>query len=153
YFQVAPTQQGRLQAEAHANGFQTRLSLLRGDGGLLIQSDGQSLSDSDDLIVQNLQGVSGGLPYFLKVETLDGLTGQFELATTFQAAALPFVPIPVGSEALATVSGDFNGDHILDLATAGLTKTGSAISILLGVGDGTYRQAGSFATADVPFGM
>ena len=38
----------------------------------------------------------------------------------------------------ADVSGDFNGDGILDLATT----NGNSISVLLGNGDGTFTQKG-----------
>jgi hypothetical protein len=56
-------------------------------------------------------------------------------------------------------SGDFNGDHVLDLAVTGFRRAGdkSGVLILLGNGDGTFREglrygagpgAGSIAVAD-----
>src|SRR5438094_10134987 len=43
-----------LRTHVHADGFRSRLSLDGPDGGLLVQSDGKSLTDPDDEIVQYL---------------------------------------------------------------------------------------------------
>jgi len=48
----------------------------------------------------------------------------------------PTAPIPVGSQPIALVAGDFNGDGRLDLATA---NYGSAdVTVLLGTGTGSF---------------
>src|SRR5262245_4840224 len=49
-FRVTVAESGRLTALVHGNGLDTRLSLLGPDGRLLVQSDGQSAADRDDLI-------------------------------------------------------------------------------------------------------
>ncbi len=43
----------------------------------------------------------------------------------------------VGSKPVALVTGDFNGDGILDVATA--NQQSNTVSVLLGVGNGTFK--------------
>jgi len=50
FFQINPTTDGRLVARVHAEGATTRLSLLDGQGQVLMQSDGQSPANQDDQI-------------------------------------------------------------------------------------------------------
>jgi len=68
------------------------------------------------------------------------LTIVISLVAPSQAIATDFGPrhsYPVGTNPVAIVTGDFNGDGKLDLAVA---KAGSGnVSILLGNGDGTFR--------------
>jgi FG-GAP-like repeat len=47
------------------------------------------------------------------------------------------------------IAGDFNGDNILDLAVAsGLgTASGGRVSVLLGIGHGTFQEASSFSVS------
>src|SRR5262245_26762582 len=54
FFKVTLTETGRLTSQVHATGADTRLSLFGVDGGLLIQSDGQSATNPDDRIAQHL---------------------------------------------------------------------------------------------------
>src|SRR5437867_4364008 len=65
-FTVRVAETGRLTGRVHATGADTRLSLLGPDGGLLIQSDAESATNSDDRIVQHI--VAG--TYFLEVQGL-----------------------------------------------------------------------------------
>jgi hypothetical protein len=50
FFQIDPTTDGRLVARVHAEGATTRLSLLDGQGQVLMQGDGQSPANQDDQI-------------------------------------------------------------------------------------------------------
>ena len=68
FFQIDPTTDGRLVARVHAEGATTRLSLLDGQGQVLMQSDGQSPDNRDDQIDLH---VPAGTDY-LKVENLGG---------------------------------------------------------------------------------
>lgn len=52
----------------------------------------------------------------------------------------------------AFASGDFNHDGVLDLAVNAAKDTSSLLSILLGNGDGTFRQSDLF-TFDAPVGI
>src|SRR5260370_41957690 len=91
-----------------------RLSLLSGDGQLLIQSDGQSPTHPNDQITQHL------LPgtYFLQVEGLGGGTGAYTLTTDFLPAVPPFRPLPLGPVSLGPLpAGDLTRDGIADLTT------------------------------------
>ena len=56
------------------------------------------------------------------------------------------VDYPAGSAPEAVVTGDFNGDGKLDLATAG---NNGSVSVLLGNGDGTFQAA---KTSSVSYG-
>src|SRR6266511_5673717 len=70
-FQVTLADSGRLSVEVQTRpgcSLDTRTSLLGPDDQLLIQSDGQSLTNRDDLIVQHLLAGT----YLVKVEGLRG---------------------------------------------------------------------------------
>ena len=95
-------------------------------------------------------GATLGAPYFVAVASLRS-NGILDLAVanhggdvaiylgngdgTFQTA----VNYPAGGNPQAVAIGDFNNDHIPDLAVA--NKTSNNVSILLGKGDGTFQKA------------
>src|SRR5262249_42902547 len=60
----------------------------------------------------------------------------------------PGVPFPTGSGPVAVMTGDFNGDGKMDLATA--NERDDTASILLGNGDGTFQGPVSIATGHIP---
>lgn len=68
---------------------------------------------------------------------------------TFTPAAGP--PPATGSAPVAIVTGDFNGDGKLDLATA--NQTDNSVSLLLGNGDGTFQPRADFATGSKPVAL
>ncbi|MBV8556968.1 MAG: VCBS repeat-containing protein, partial [Planctomycetaceae bacterium] len=133
FFRIDPATDGRLVAQVHAPGATTRLSLLNAQGQALMQSDGQSPVNPDDLIDLH---VPAGANY-LEVENLGGAVA-YTLTTTLTPASAPFQPIPVGSYPDAIVAGDFNGDGRTDLAVA--NRTSNDVSVLLGNGDGTFQN-------------
>src|SRR4029077_20844035 len=63
---------------------------------------------------------------------------------TFAAAAT----VTTGSNPFAVVTGDFNGDGKLDLATA--DYVGNSVSVLLGTGNGTFQAAQSNLIGSFP---
>ena len=111
----------------------TRLSLLDDQGRLMLQSDGLSPDNPDDLIDLH---VPAGTVY-LDVEDLGG-AGSYTFTTTFTPSAPPFLPLhmtdTVHPSLLLTI-GDFNGDGFSDIAAAD--------GIHLAVGDGTFRNPSS----------
>jgi hypothetical protein len=63
----------------------------------------------------------------------------------------PATDYPVGREPYTVVTGDFNGDGKLDLVVSNIKS--NTVSVLLGQGDGTFRQAVEFATGRGPHGV
>src|SRR6266478_7447849 len=86
FYQFTLPETGRLTVRTQGASLDTRTSLLGPDGQLLIQSDGASATDPDDLIVQHLLAGT----YFLQVEGLGGGTGSYTLTTEFLPAVPPF---------------------------------------------------------------
>src|SRR5262249_40672257 len=143
-FRLTVADSGRLTALVHGNGLDTRLSLLGPDGRLLVQSDGQSAADRDDLIAQHLLAGT----YFLRVEGLGGGAGGYTLTTEFLPASPPGQPIPVASQSnTGMVTGDSNGDGIPDLLSVSYDTP--SLVVLLGLGDGTFQKD---RPVDVGFG-
>jgi hypothetical protein len=67
-----------------------------------------------------------------------------------------FTPYPVGGFPETVAAGDYNGDGIVDLASAdafGTLDFDSSVSVLLGNGDGTFAEAMSFGVDPGPFGI
>jgi hypothetical protein len=58
---------------------------------------------------------------------------------------LPYVTIGAGNSAGAVAIGDMNGDHIADLVVTRLVNGSLAVSVFLGVGDGTFLAALDFS--------
>jgi hypothetical protein len=57
---------------------------------------------------------------------------------------------PTGELPAAVAVGDFNHDGNLDLAVANNSGASNSVSILLGKGDGTFRNLASYQTGDNP---
>ena len=150
-FEIVPSTAGRLTAGVQATSGWTRLSLLDDQGRVVVQSDGQSTSNNQDLIVQHLDEGT----YYLKVEDLTGDVGAYVLTGTFEVADPP-LPLgdnhtTVGRSPYILSIGDLNGDKIPDLVTA---NNGSGdVSVLLGNGDGTFQPQARFAAGGYPFAV
>jgi hypothetical protein len=151
-FSVTLTEPGRLTIETHAAAdslLQTRTSLLTAGGQLLLSSDGQSALQPDDLIVEHLLA---GM-YLVRVEEHGG-AGDFALVTHFDAANPPSESLdvnfdhdyPYGLSPSYHALGDFNGDGHLDVATP--NSYTNDVSVLLGLGDGSFQAAKNSSAAD-----
>lgn len=79
----------------------------------------------------------GVFPYFCTVHDSE-MTGTVRVLPAPASFALQ-PPIAVGSQPFAIVTGDFNGDGKLDLAVA--NRQSNSVTILLGVGNGTFIPA------------
>jgi hypothetical protein len=157
-FEVTIPDNGRLTATVQpcaGSSLTTRLSLLGPDGQMLIQSDGQSPANLGDQVVQHILGGT----YFVQVQGLGSGIGTYTLTTQFQPANPPNQSLltdhvqvfPFALSPWFNVTGDFNGDGTLDIATAN-TYTND-VTVLLGRGDGTFHSAGNFGVGNTPFGM
>jgi hypothetical protein len=145
FFAFSLPEAGHLISRVHAQGEFTRLSLLGPGGQLLMQSDGQSAANPDDLIDQHLDP---GITYCLEVQGLSNGPGSYDLKVAFAATNVPFQPIPVGRHPQALVTGDFTGDGHTDLATLisgpyfnapdGSFGQAGRVTVLLNSGDGTF---------------
>ncbi|HLY16511.1 MAG TPA: VCBS repeat-containing protein [Bryobacteraceae bacterium] len=65
----------------------------------------------------------------------------------------PASNVYVGSAPTNVKAGDFNGDGIPDLAVTNGTQGLQLVKILLGNGDGTFRDAGNLAVGNEPFAL
>jgi FG-GAP-like repeat len=156
-FEIGPSTTGRLTASVQltpsvqATKGWTRLSLLDDEKRVVVQSEGQSSRNNQDLIVQHL--VAG--TYYVKVEDLTGDVGAYALTGDFEVddprLLLGDNPITV-EQSSGFISfpsiGDLNGDGIPDLVSA--NRDSNTVSVLLGNGDGTFRPPTNFTTGGSP---
>jgi FG-GAP-like repeat len=71
---------------------------------------------------------------------------------TFQ----PAFKYPVAAGLLSVILGDFNGDGLLDMAVSsgsGTNNPATGVTVLLGNGDGTFRNAVTYAAPNGPLGV
>ena len=143
FFKIPLTLTGNLTATIDSTS-PVALSLYDAKGLPIVQSDGQSATDPGPRIAQSLTGESS---YYLKVTNRGPVGSIYTLTTLFALSGSTLQTVPLGGGAIVLVQGDFNGDGRLDLATA--TEGSSAVTVLLGNGDGTFQNAGSFSTGGV----
>jgi FG-GAP-like repeat len=141
YFSFDVTESGQLTATVSASGLAARLGLLGPDGTALVLSDGGA--GSGPSIVQHLD--PGTYQLVVSAQSGSTATGAYTLNTDFIPAAAPFAIIPTGDSPSALATADFNGDGIPDLAVG--NGPSQNLSILLGLGDGTF-QVNSLAFSD-----
>ncbi len=106
----------------------TAVGDFNGDGKLDL-----AVANADDDTVSVLLGIGDG---------------TFQAPQIFGAGGLPNLYNSSSSAAIAV--GDFNGDGKLDLAVA--NGGDGAVSVLLGIGDGTFQAPMSYAAGKYPFG-
>jgi predicted phosphodiesterase len=150
-FEVDSATGGRLLAQVHGLSGEFRLSLLDGQGRVLLTSDGQSFTNPNGQIELH---IPAGTDY-LEVQNR-GASGAatYTLTTSLFPSAQPFQPVPLepaGARPFDVVSGDFNGDGYTDLAT--VNQESYDVSVLLGNGDGTFQDQGSYAVGTSPYAL
>lgn len=137
YYSLSLTEASRVTATVATGVGDTRLSLLKGDGTLLAQSDGLSLSNRDDRIEMHLPGSASGTTYLLRLEGINSVLSSGTLTVDVASALPPWMHLPTGSGSLSKV-GDVNNDGLLDVVTANYNT--AEVSVLLGRGDGTFTR-------------
>ncbi len=75
----------------------------------------------------------------------------FQITNPTTGVSLGRVDYATGAAPGGLITGDFNGDGKLDLATANTTS--NTVSVLLGNGDGTFAAASTFAVGSDPFNL
>ena len=150
---------------------------FNGDGHLDLATTGVAvndasvlLGDGDGSFQPQVTCPAGVEPLFVVAADFNG-DGQLDLATTDQGNVGEFGTDPggvnlllgngdgtfqpefevgnaVGTSPTSIVSGDFNGDGRIDLATA--NRIDKTVSMLLGDGDGTFRPGAAYAVGAYP---
>jgi hypothetical protein len=148
------TEPGRLTATIFSAEplFDSRLDLFSADQQRIISNDDTSPQNLDPRLVHHLPAGD----YFLVAAASGGgsAIGEYTLRASLVAATPPTDDLPTGIVATAIAASDFDGDGIMDLVVA--NRFSSDVSVLLGLGDGTYREQVSYPTgagpADVAIG-
>ncbi len=132
-YHVSVDSGGLLTAQVHPLGFGSRLSLLDGQGNLLIESEASSPQNPDDHVA--LHVIPGD--YFLMVQGLSG-GGTFQLSTSFTAANPLSQPLTSysGSYSVA-VANLVRGSNVPDAVIADFYD--NQVLVDIGLGDGTFR--------------
>jgi hypothetical protein len=114
--------------------FQPALSVAAGKNPFSIAVGDFNADGHADLVVANngINPAGGWLPGMVSV-----LLGNGD--GTFQA----HVDYATGNGPVSVAIGDFNGDHVLDLAVA--ARSENVVSVLLGNGDGTFKAHVDYA--------
>ena len=145
YFAVTLTEASLLTTRVETDsGMDVVLSLFDEEGELLLTSDSDRLELQSASIEQHLAPGT----YVLSVQVQRSGLGSYELVVQREQAGLRLAPVPVGRFPESVLSGDFNGDGRLDLATANIES--GDVSVLLGLGDGTFPTELRFAVGYLP---
>jgi hypothetical protein len=123
------------------------------------------LGNGDGTLTSGATYSTGPLPRWVSIADLNG-DGKLDLAEVTDYPSPPTAAIYLGNgdgtfqssvtyaiaaDATSVITGDFNGDGRLDLATSNYNGgTGSTVSILLGNGNGTFQPHKDYAAGSGP---
>lgn len=102
-----------------------------------------------------VSGTTAGVTYYYRVRGYN--SGRDSIYSQTISVAVPAVPplklnapraYLAGSGPTSTVSADFNGDGVLDVAVS--SQISNSVTILLGAGDGGFVEAASYASGAAP---
>ncbi len=150
-YQLTLTEAGRLVARVQDGGLAMRLSLYDSQGRLLVENDGQSPTDLDDLLDQHLDPAGTSAVYYLEVQNLAGASSTYTLTTQFQPAFSPVQPVPVGNQPAGLIWGDFNSDGVPDVAA--VDQGSDDVAVLLGNGEGSFRAGSTTPVGNYPVAL
>ena len=150
FFAITITEAGRLTVRAEPNvnsSLDPQLSLFGPNGQLLVTSDDELLGSSAAFLQQHLEAGT----YYIQVSASRSseTTGAYTLATHFVSGALEIL-LGTYDQAMI-VTGDFNGDDRLDLATANYFS--NDVSVLLGNGDGSFAFESRYSAGFGPISI
>lgn len=124
----------------------------------LYSTDRLPLLSADGLPGGPAAGIEQHLPagtYFVAISSAAAggaaAAGSYHVSSSFIAATPPFTDVPANAVPLAIARGDFNGDTIPDMVVA--NHFSNDVSVLLGVGDGTFRTAVNYSAGFFPTGV
>ena len=139
FYAFSVTDAGLLTAEVDPTGGAARLTLLSSDGQILMQSDGESPGNPNDLIDLHLTGAVAGTTYYLEVQGLGNSSRHVTpWSDQLRDHHAPFQPLArVGYAPVGRHAFDFNGDGKADLVVANFDDSATCPSYL-GRGDGTF---------------
>jgi hypothetical protein len=130
-------------------------------GGLLLTSDNQVANNPTASVSIYLLPGEPTFPneYFLAVSSAGLGGGAYTLSAHFNPEPNPLAGLDmdpaltreVGNNPVALVDADFNNDGVLDLATA--NHDSGTVSVLLGVGDGSFELHKDFKVGGHPDGL
>jgi hypothetical protein len=140
-FTVTQTQSpGQFTAELAAiagSSLVPRLTLLDGQGNLLIQSDSGQ-------IVQHL--LPGDYELTVSAQTIG--TGAYRLSTAFIASNVPDTDLAGGTNTWSVAMADLTGNGIQDLVE--VNRGANTVEVFLGVGDGTFQPPEVYPVGNFP---
>ena len=138
-YRIDTTAESEFVANLHSQGLSTRLVLLDSEGHVVVESDGFSATDPDDVIDED---ISAGT-YTLEVHST-GVEGTYTLAVFSLPVSPPFEPIPAGSGVYFPIEvGDFGNDGKMSLAVA----NNQGLQVFLGNGDGSFQAPETVVSA------
>ncbi|MCE9533838.1 MAG: VCBS repeat-containing protein, partial [Planctomycetes bacterium] len=147
FFAITLTQSGNLKARLDGASGSASLALYDAQGLPIVQSNGQSPSNPSPLLHHVLIGSpdNGGTVYYLQVKNLGSASSIGTLDVLFTPSASKFFTTQVENGNAALVTGDFNGDAQLDLATT-YSYYVNSVQVLLGNNDGTFQEPLAYST-------
>lgn len=125
------------------------------DPGFSTYLPGYTNRDVGNVLSLLVSGTTPGVPCYFRVRAYN--SGPYVSSSQTITVSVPAVP-PVnlyaprayltGSGPSSSVSADFNGDGVLDVAVA--NRTSNTVTILIGTGDGLFTEAASYASGNGP---
>jgi hypothetical protein len=118
-------------------------------------SSAQTLTvDSASTVTDSTRHPPTEIPSYLKANATNVLATAHLALGASNLSLTPGATYPTGQLPSATVTADFNGDGILDLAVTAFDSLGTyvpgSVAIFLGKGDGTFTAAPSLVTGTFP---
>ncbi len=136
-YRVDTAVESQFVANLHTQGPSGRLVLLDSEGRVLVESDGLSSTDPDDVIDEDIPAGT----YVLEVQGTGG-EGTYTLSAFSMPVSPPSEPIPAGDDTYPPEVADFRDDGRSDL----ILSNSQGLQVLLSNGDGSFRPPESIVS-------